>query len=140
MIPRWDPTTCWLATVGRRRSVVEKLDFRNSRVTESLPTDLVHWPVPCAVGVGMTPNLEIAVRSQQHSRHCVAFYAYTNGPKLILERFVVQNPLDPRTSCSWIHGVISLIGEGRADPKGPGEGQEVGEQRASGQENPPKVR
>jgi hypothetical protein len=31
-------------------------------------------------------------------------------------------------------------GEGRADPKGPGEGQEVGEQRASGQENPPKVR
>jgi hypothetical protein len=31
-------------------------------------------------------------------------------------------------------------GEGRADPKGPGEGQEVGEQRASGHENPPKVR
>lgn len=31
-------------------------------------------------------------------------------------------------------------GEGRADPKGPGEGQEVGEQRASGQENPLKVR
>ena len=31
-------------------------------------------------------------------------------------------------------------GEGREDPKGPGEGQEVGEQRASGHENPPKVR
>ena len=31
-------------------------------------------------------------------------------------------------------------GEGRADPKDPGEGQEVGEQRASGHENPPKVR
>jgi hypothetical protein len=31
-------------------------------------------------------------------------------------------------------------GEGRADPKGPGKGQEVGEQRASGHEDPPKVR
>ena len=31
-------------------------------------------------------------------------------------------------------------GEGRADPKDPGEGQEVGEQRASDQENPLKVR
>ncbi len=31
-------------------------------------------------------------------------------------------------------------GEGRADAKGPGEGQEEGEQLASGQENPLKVR
>ena len=115
----------------RRRALRERLGF-DTRAPRGAPESREEVDT---FGRGRTKEKEKARRTEPKGSRV------TNGPpegdKVIPP---TQIDLTGESPAAGATTPTPTQGEGRADPKGPGEGQEVGEQRASGHENPPKVR